>query len=57
MLDEEEIRTAPDFREIWERNFPIDRLSARRRNQKWGRLNQEFFQVKYLKQIQVRDIF
>jgi hypothetical protein len=55
-IDEGRIRTAPDFREIWERDFPIDSLSARRRNHKWGWLNQEFFRVEYLDQIIVRDV-
>jgi hypothetical protein len=55
-IDERRIRTASDFREIWERDFPIDNLSAKRKNQKWRWLNQEFFRVKYLKQIKVRDV-
>jgi hypothetical protein len=55
VIDEERFRTASDFREIWERDFPMDSLSARRRNEKWGWLNQEFFRVNYLKQIKVRD--
>jgi hypothetical protein len=32
----EKIRTASDFQEIWERDYPIGSLSARRRSQKWG---------------------
>jgi hypothetical protein len=31
---EEKIRTAPDFQEIWERDYPIGPLSTRRRSQK-----------------------
>jgi hypothetical protein len=42
---------APDFCEIWERNYPIESLSAQRRNQKWGWVNQQFFRVKYVRQL------
>jgi hypothetical protein len=49
-LDERKIRGAPDFGEIWERNYPIESLSAQTRNQKWGWVNQQFFRVKYVRQ-------
>jgi hypothetical protein len=45
-VDKGRIRGAPDFCEIWERNYPIESLSAKRRNQKWGWVNQQFFRVK-----------
>jgi hypothetical protein len=55
-VNEGRIRTAPDFREIWERDYPIGSLSARRRSHKWGWLNQEFFQIEYLSQIDVPGV-
>lgn len=56
VIDEGRIRTAPDFQEIWNRDYPIGSLSARRRNQKWGWLNQEFFRVEFLEQINVSGV-
>jgi hypothetical protein len=43
------IRTAPDFQKIWKRDYLIGNLSARRKSQKWGWLNQGFFRTKYNK--------
>jgi hypothetical protein len=56
VIDEGRIRTAPDFQEIWNRDYPIGSLSAKRRNQKWGWLNQEFFRVEFLEQINVSGV-
>jgi hypothetical protein len=50
-VDEGRIRGTPDFREIWERNYPIESLPAQRSGQKWGWVNQQFFRVKYVKQL------
>jgi hypothetical protein len=50
-VDEGRIWGALEFCEIWERNYPIESLSAQRRNQKWGWVNQQFFRVKYVRQL------
>jgi hypothetical protein len=50
-VDEGRIWGAPDFCEIWERNYPIESLSAQRRNQKWRSVNQQFFRVTYVRQL------
>jgi hypothetical protein len=54
-VDKGKIRTGPDFCEIWERDYPMGSLSARRRSQRWGWLNQRFFQVKYLRKLKEHD--
>jgi hypothetical protein len=36
VVHEGRIRTAPGFQEIWERDYPMGSLSARRRSQMWG---------------------
>jgi hypothetical protein len=55
VVREGRIWTAPDFQEIWERDYPIGSLAARRRSQKWGWLNRGFFRVKYMKQLKVQS--
>jgi hypothetical protein len=50
-VDEGRIRGELDFCEIWQRNYPIESLSAQRRNQKRGLVNQQFFRVKYVRQL------
>jgi hypothetical protein len=47
--DEGRIRGPPGFCEIWERNYSVESLSAERRNQKWGWVNQQPFRVKYVR--------
>jgi hypothetical protein len=49
VVDKGRIRGAPDFCEIWERNYPIESRLAQRRNQKWEWANQQFFRVKYVR--------
>jgi hypothetical protein len=50
-VDEGRIREAQDFCEIWESNYPIESLSAQRRNQKWGWVNRQFFRLEYVRQL------
>jgi hypothetical protein len=50
-VDEGIIRGRRTFCEIWERNYPIESLSAQRRNQKCGWVNQQFFPVKCVRQL------
>jgi hypothetical protein len=50
-VDERRIPRVPDFCEIWERSYPVGSLSAQRRNQKWGWVNQQSFRVKYVRQL------
>jgi hypothetical protein len=56
VVQEGRIWTAPDFQEPWEREYPIGSLSARRRSQKWGWLNQGFSRVKYMKQLKIQGV-
>jgi hypothetical protein len=42
-FDEERLRTNPGFKEIWERNIKIEELRRRRRLQRFGWINSEFF--------------
>jgi hypothetical protein len=56
VVHEGKIGTAPDFQEIWEKDYLIGNLSARRKNQKMGWLNQRFFRTKYKKQLKGHGI-
>jgi hypothetical protein len=56
VMHEGKIWIAPDFQEIWERDYPIGSLPSRRKSQKWGWLNQGFFRTKYNKQLKVYGI-
>jgi hypothetical protein len=49
LVNDGKIRDSPDFSEIWRMNFPVEALSTRRRNQKWGLMNQPYFKARYLK--------
>jgi transposase len=42
-FDEGKIRAAPEFREVWDIDFPMHKLSTRRRNSRWGFLNENVF--------------
>jgi hypothetical protein len=42
-FDEAKARSLPGFREVWDINFPIEGLSARRQSSRWGYLNPERF--------------
>jgi hypothetical protein len=50
-VDEGRIRGAPNFCEIWERSYPTKSLSAQKRSQKWGWVNQQFFRVQHVRQL------
>jgi hypothetical protein len=39
-IDEAKIRGTPEFSEVWAIDYPETALSARRRQQKWGWLNE-----------------
>jgi hypothetical protein len=49
LVKDGKIRDSPEFAEIWRMNFPLEALSARRRVQKWGFMNRQFFKGRYLK--------
>jgi hypothetical protein len=38
-FDEAKSRSSPEFKEVWDINFPVEGLSARRRASVWGYLN------------------
>jgi hypothetical protein len=40
LFDEEKLRESTGFRELWSIDFPLDQLSVRRRNTKFGWINQ-----------------
>jgi hypothetical protein len=42
-FDEAEARSSPEFKEVWDINFPVEGLSARRRASFWSYLNPERF--------------
>jgi hypothetical protein len=42
-VDEGRIRASPEFVKVWQVDYPEKRLSQRRRQQKWGSLNQGLF--------------
>jgi hypothetical protein len=47
-VNEAAIRSSPGFQEIWQFDYVLDRLSARRQSQKWGWINQHLFRKKEL---------
>jgi hypothetical protein len=40
LFHEEKLRTSPGFRETWSLDFPVEKLSARHRNERFGWINQ-----------------
>ena len=51
-VDEDKIRNFSEFKEIWEINFPEENLTPRRKNQRWGWINEEFFPEEFRRMIQ-----
>jgi hypothetical protein len=51
VVNDGKTRDSPDFSELWHHNCPIEALSSRRRAQKWGFMNRQYFQGKYLKKV------
>jgi hypothetical protein len=49
LVSDEKIRDSPEFAEIWRMNFLLEERSARRRVQKRGFMNRQFFKRRYLK--------
>jgi hypothetical protein len=47
VVNDGKIRESSDFLEVWRINYPLEDLSCRRREQKWGCLNIDFFPAKY----------
>jgi hypothetical protein len=46
-VDEAKIRGSPEFSEIWNIDYPEEALPMRRRQQKWGWLNEATFRVEF----------
>jgi hypothetical protein len=47
LVNDGKIRESTDFLEVWRINYPLEDLSSRRREQKWGSLDIDFFTAKY----------
>jgi hypothetical protein len=45
-VDEAAVRSSPGLQEIWQFDYVLYRLSARRQSQKWGWVNQHLFRKK-----------
>jgi hypothetical protein len=48
IVNKGKIRDSRDFSQLWRIDFPMVRLSERRRGHKWGLMNRQYFQRKYL---------
>lgn len=46
-LNREKIENSPNFKEIWDFNFPEEELTTRRRNQKRGWINKKYFSADF----------
>jgi hypothetical protein len=47
-VDEPKIHGIHEFAEVWDIDYSKTALSARRRQQRWGWLNEEIFQLEYV---------
>jgi hypothetical protein len=47
LVNDGKIRESTDFLAVWRINYPLEDLSSRSREQKWGYLNIDFFTAKY----------
>lgn len=45
IFDENLLKDNPGFKELWDANIPIEMLSTRRRNHKFGWLNEQYLQI------------
>jgi hypothetical protein len=50
-FNEAKLRESPEFCELWGIDYPEGKLSTRRRQQRWGWLNEPFFRVRYRAQL------
>jgi hypothetical protein len=41
LFNEEKVRQSEGFRELWSIDFPLDQLSSRRQNARFGRINKQ----------------
>jgi hypothetical protein len=48
ILNDQRLRAYPEFREVWEIDYPEESLSNRRRQQVWGWLNEDYFPGDFL---------
>jgi hypothetical protein len=42
-FNEDKVRESAAFKEVWDIDFPLERMSARRRSSRWGFINPEPF--------------
>lgn len=45
IFDENLLKENPGFKKLWDANVPMERLSARRQNHRFGWINQQYFQT------------
>lgn len=50
-LNRTKIENSENFKEIWNFNYPEEKLTTRRRNQKWGWINKDYFPEGFKKNI------
>lgn len=52
-LNRQIIENSPSFQELWEINYPEEKLSTRRKNSKRGWLNEQFFSQEFKKKYHI----
>lgn len=52
-LNRQKIENSPSFQELWEINYPEEKLSTRRKNSKRGWLNEQFFSQEFKKKYHI----
>jgi hypothetical protein len=50
-VNEAAVRSSQGFQEIWQFDYVLDRLSARRQSQKWSWINQHLFRKKEIQRL------
>lgn len=50
-LNRQKIENSKNFKEVWDINYPEEKLSARRRNSKRGWINQQYFPKKFQRKV------
>ena len=50
-LNRSKIENSKNFKEVWDINYPEERLSTRRRNSKRGWINQQYFTQEFQRKV------
>jgi hypothetical protein len=48
VINEGKVQDSPELSQLWRIDFPMERLSERRKGQKLGFTNRQYFQGKYM---------